>query len=369
MNERIYLSPPNVGEAEEKAAVSVLKGGWVAPVGPKINEFESTLSSHFHGKKVLLLNSGTAALHLSMLLAGVQPGDTVVTSSLTFAACANVILYEKATPVFLDSETDSWNMDPVVLEEYLSKTSQRPKAIIVTHLYGVSASISKLVSIAKKYKIAVIEDAAEAVGAAYKGQQLGTFGHYGILSFNGNKIVTSGGGGALICDDADYKKGLHLATQANTGNALGMYEHDAPGYNYRLSNVLASVGAAQFQKLTVFMDIKSKIAERYKRELASYLTFPEAPDYSMPNYWLTTAILKTPFKPADLFDWLQTKNIESRRIWKPLHLQKAYRNFEFIGSGTCENIFNRGICLPSGTGLSASDQSRVIQEVKKFFEA
>ncbi len=361
---RIYLSPPNIGEEEKRTVLDSLESGWIAPVGPMLDQFEEDLSSHFN-RKVLLLNSGTSALHLSLILVGVQQGDHVVTSSMTFAACANVIFYQHAVPVFIDSEEQTWNMDPQLLEEYLKKAKTKPKAIILTHLYGVPARISEVKSIADKHEITLIEDAAEALGSFHETIPLGSIGKFGVLSFNGNKIITTSGGGALICDNEAYKRGLHLATQANKG--WKHYEHDEVGYNYRMSNVLAGLGRAQFGKIDRYIGAKQRINKVYRDELNNYLAFPIAYDKSH-NLWLSTALMNTDSDPEELIKWLEKYNIESRRLWKPLHLHNAYKRFQFIRSGVCERIYNKGICLPSGTGLSETDQFRVIDSVKAFYE-
>ncbi|MEM6735808.1 MAG: aminotransferase class I/II-fold pyridoxal phosphate-dependent enzyme [Bacteroidota bacterium] len=361
---RIYLSPPTVNKKDKEVMISSLMSGWIAPKGPMLDRFEDELSRYFHGKKVLLLNSGTSALHLSLILAGVQKGDYVVTSSMTFAACANVIFYQCAIPVFIDSEEHTWNMDPKLLEGFLSKARIKPKAIILTHSYGIPANIDAIKIIAHSYRISLIEDAAEALGSFYKSAPVGSLGDFGVVSFNGNKIITTSGGGALICDEAKYLKGLHLATQANRG--VGYYDHDQIGYNYRLSNILAGLGLAQFQKLPSFLKKKKHIYSRYEEELKDYLFFPHSLVNNHSNYWLTVALVKEDKDPTNLINWLERENIESRRVWKPLHLHRAYQGYEFIGQGICEGFFKKGICLPSGSGLSQSDQDRVITAVKKF---
>lgn len=366
MKERIYLSPPNIDEHEQKVVTQALASGWVAPVGPDLDRFEEDLDHIFQGRRSLLLNSGTSALHLSLILAGISEGDIVLTSSMTFGACANVILYQKAIPVFIDSEDETWNMDPVLLEQFLAHVQVRPKAIIVPHLYGVPAKIEEIVEIAHKHDIVVIEDAAEALGAEWAKQPLGTYGDFGVVSFNGNKIITTSGGGALICDEQNYDAGLHIATQANVGR--GEYEHNQVGYNYRMSNILAGLGRAQLQKLSSFLEIKHKIFACYQAELSDYLDFPEERNLAKSNYWLSTGLIKSGRQPLELINWLEKNDIEARRLWKPLHLHKAYKSYKFIGKGRCESIFDHGICLPSGTGLTSDQQSRVISLIKNFFE-
>ena len=360
---RIYLSPPNVGEFERSEVAEVLNSGWVAPAGEAIGDFERSLEAHFPDKKVLALNSGTSALHLALILAGVEDGDQVVVSSFTFAACANVILYERAVPIFMDSESKTWNLDPELLQDYLANTDILPKAIIVTHLYGMPAQIERIVSIATKYKVAVIEDAAEAVGTQVNGQQVGGFGDYGILSFNGNKIITTSAGGALVCNDEDRTRGLHLATQANSGN-FG-YDHKEAGYNYRMSNVLAGIGVGQLRRLQEFVEKKRSIFEKYMNALSDDFVFLEEPENHFSNRWLSTGILRVG-EVENLIAFLDKKNIETRRLWKPLHLHEAYKSAPFCGSGVAERLYKNGICLPSGTGLTDGEQSYVIDQILEW---
>lgn len=357
---RIYLSPPNVGESEINEVDKVLNSGWVAPVGKAIKDFEKDLGVYFPDKKVLALNSGTSALHLALILAGIEDGDQVVVSSFTFAACANVILYERAVPVFLDSETQTWNLDPDLLEDYLAHADPLPKAIIVTHLYGMPAQIERIVSIVAKYKVAVVEDAAEAVGSHVNGMNVGDFGDYGILSFNGNKIITTSTGGALVCRKEDKARGLHLATQANSGK-FG-YDHKEAGYNYRMSNVLAGIGVGQLKKLPEFLEKKRSIFEKYKNALSGDFVFLNEPENHFSNRWLTTGILRRG-EVESLIAFLDKRNIETRRLWKPLHLHEAYNSAPFHGSGVAERLYENGICLPSGTGMTDEEQSYVIDQV------
>lgn len=365
-NQRIYLSPPNVSDAELHEIEKVISSGWVAPVGDAIDKFESELAVHFSGKSVLAVNSGTSALHLAIILAGIEDGDEVLVSSFTFAACANVILYERAIPIFIDSENESWNLDPDLLESYLESVSNLPKAIIVTHLFGMPADIIRIVDIAKRYGIKVIEDAAEALGSCVNGQQVGGLGDYGILSFNGNKIITTSAGGALICEKEDWEKGKYLSSQANS-ESFG-YNHKEAGYNYRLSNVLAGIGVAQLPKLKDFVNKKRSIFDRYETELDSHFTFLHEHEGYFSNRWLTTALMNDQTKSiTELIYFLNKNGIESRRLWKPLHMHEAYSQGIFIGEGACEEIFKNGICLPSGSGLTMDQQSKVIDKIKEWF--
>ncbi|WP_421762616.1 aminotransferase class I/II-fold pyridoxal phosphate-dependent enzyme [Ekhidna sp.] len=364
-DQRIYLSPPNVGDDEFLQVKSVFDGGWIAPVGPSIDEFESRLSAYFD-REVIALNSGTSALHLALIIAGVESEDHVLVSAHTFAACANVVLYERATPIFIDSESETWNIDPHLLDKYLSQCKKLPKAIIVTHIYGMPAKMKEVADIAKRYDIKLIEDAAESLGSKIDGQMTGGFGDYGVVSFNGNKIITTSAGGALICNIKEKSRGLHLATQANSGK-FG-YDHKEVGYNYRMSNVLAGIGIAQLANLYSFIARKRQIYQRYESELASYFAFLPEPSGSFSNRWLTAALVKhEAFDVEDLISFLDANNIESRRFWKPLNLHDAYASYRFIGGGVGEQLYKRGICLPSGTGLSQEQQSYVIDRVKSFF--
>ncbi len=364
--DRIYLSPPQVGDSEQQALIQTLEEGWIAPLGPQLDQFEQKLESQFSGQRVLALNSGTSALHLALLLAGVEQGDDVIIGSFTFCAAANATCYVGARPVFMDSEEKTWNMDPDLLKEYVRKARSGPKAVIVTHLYGMPAKIDQIRSICNEFGITLVEDAAEALGSTYDGTALGGFGTYGILSFNGNKIVTTGGGGALIANKKAYKRGLHLAMQANKGKYD--YEHEEVGYNVRMSNVLAGLGIAQLDKLEIFVEKKRAIFAHYKERLAGFFDFHEEDERSASNRWLTTPLLKesfAPVSPLKLIEFLDTQNIESRRLWKPLHLQPAFDGAEFIGSGASTRIYERGLCLPSGVGLTKQQQEQVVASLKQ----
>lgn len=359
---RIYLSPPNVGEEESGSLRDVIQSGWVAPVGPQLNVFEEELESKFPGKRVLALSSGTSALHLALILSGVSDGDEVLVGSFTFAAAVNVVHYERAIPVFLDSECDTWNIDPNLLSEYL-KNHTAPKAVIVTHLFGVPAKVDELRKICKHYGIKMIEDAAEALGSKYQGCFLGGFGDYGVLSFNGNKIITTGGGGALVVGEKGYDRALHLATQANKG--VFDYDHHEVGFNYRLSNVLAGVGVAQLKKLDAFVKKKRSVFAYYNEHLSQdVFELPKEPDESLCNRWLTTPLIQVEgITPLTIIQFLDEQNIESRALWRPLHLHKAYEKARFYGSGVCEKIYSEGLCLPSGTQLSDEDLAYIVDQV------
>ncbi|MEP1094214.1 MAG: aminotransferase class I/II-fold pyridoxal phosphate-dependent enzyme [Cyclobacteriaceae bacterium] len=361
----IYLSPPNVGDEEKAQLALAIDSGWVAPVGPWLDLFEKELGLRLADKKVLAVNSGTSALHLALNLADIGSGDDVLVGTFTFAACVNVVLYQGANPIFIDSESETWNLDPDLLIAYLSSNKKRPKAIIVTHLYGVPAKIKQIKSICEEYGLILIEDAAEALGAKYEGEPVGTFGDFGVISFNGNKLITTGGGGALISSESNYEKGLHLSTQANTD--LFGYDHDQVGYNYRLSNVLASVGVAQLEKMEDFLKRKREVFNYYQSNLPSIFTFKEEPKHSFCNRWLTTPLIDDEnLDPLDLIKFLGDRKIQSRPLWKPLHLNKAYTDFPFVGTGVAEGLFRRGICLPSGTALSEAGLSYIVKQINSF---
>ncbi len=367
-NQRIYLSPPNVSEEEQKKVQQTLASGWVAPAGPSIDEFEENLARRYESREVVTLNSGTSALHLALIMSGVERGDHVLVSSFTFAACANVVCYQGAIPIFIDSEGDTWNLDSKILSDYLADCDQLPKAIIVTHLFGMPAKMDEIVKVAKAYNVIVIEDAAEALGAKINEKDIGQIGDFGILSFNGNKIITTSGGGSLICTIEEKSRAIHLATQANSGK--NEYDHHEVGYNYRMSNVLAGLGIAQLNRLESFVDKKRQIFDRYKGELNDYFDFLEEPTDFFSNRWLTTCTLKEERREImALIQFLDKQNIETRRVWKPLHLHQAYRDFSFHGNGVCEEIFNKGICLPSGTGLINDQQEYVIKSIKTWFQS
>lgn len=362
---RIYLSPPNIAGNELSILEEILDSGWVAPVGKAIDDFENQLAKKYEGRSIVAVNSGTSALHLAMILSSVGRGDDVLVSSFTFAACANVILYQGANPIFIDSEADTWNMDPDLVEGYLKSAKRIPKAVIVTHLYGMPAQIDQICDTAKEYGVKVIEDAAEALGTTINYKNVGCFGDFGVISFNGNKIITTSAGGILICDHHNRDKAIHLATQANSGR-FG-YDHREIGYNYRMSNVLAGLGLGQLEHLEDFIARKRAIYESYFQSLNDEFEFLGEPAGCFSNRWLSTTILKDPNrKVEDLIRYLDKEGIETRRLWKPLHLHGAYSNYNFVGSGVAENLFERGICLPSGTGLSKDDQNYVIDRIRKW---
>ena len=366
--ERVYLHPPAIDDQEIDHVIDVLKSGWVSTVGSVLDHFERDLEMIHADKRVLALNSGTSALHLGLRLAGITTGDRVGVSSLTFCASANVVLYEGAIPVFFDSEGDGWNLDPVLLEEYLTKNHL--KALILTHLFGMPAQIKEIRRICMENGVLLIEDAAEALGATYDDQAVGTFGAYGALSFNGNKIVTTSSGGALICDEYQYEEGLKLASQAKEPGT-SEYHHLALGYNYRLSNVLAGIGVAQLRKLPAYLARKQDLFQYYADHLpGKYFQLQASSGRAKSNHWLTGIVVQETVQeeisPSEIIEVLEKANIEARHFWKPMHLQPLYQDSKVIGGGQSEWLFKNGICLPSGAGLSQIDQDRIVSVILEF---
>lgn len=368
---RIYLSPPHLSGLEEAFLKEALDSGWIAPLGPQVEAFEKEFAEVVGAPYALALSSGTAAIHLALLAAGVEPGDEVVVSTLTFAASAFPVLYIGARPIFVDSERRSWNMDPHLLAEFLerrAKVGRLPKAVILVHLYGQSADIDPIQELCEAYGVALIEDAAEALGSTYKGRSPGTLGVAGIYSFNGNKIITTSGGGMLVSSDAELiAHARKLATQAR--EPVPWYEHAEVGYNYRLSNLLAAVGRAQLRTLEDRVQARRRIFERYVAGLSDLpgLTFqPEAP-WGRHTRWLTVITLDPEAfgrTPEEVRRALEEQGIETRPVWKPMHLQPVFREAETVGGEVAEELFARGLCLPSGSSLSLEDQDRVIEAIR-----
>jgi dTDP-4-amino-4,6-dideoxygalactose transaminase len=360
---------------EKRYVEDAFDTNWIAPVGPHISSFEKKLSSLSSDFKVAALCSGTASLHLALILSGVKKGDQVLCSSFTFSASANPIAYVGANPVFIDSEKESWNMSPVLLEKAIKDCileNEKPKAIMLVHLYGMPAKIDEIMKIANRYDIPVIEDAAEALGSTYKNKPLGTFGVFGIYSFNGNKIITTSGGGALICKDRDLvEKAKFLATQARDDKPH--YEHSEIGYNYRMSNICAAIGLGQLEILEERILQKRAIKSFYKEQLSSIkeISFLDENVNSYSNFWLTTILLSenSTIDREQLRLHLEKENIESRPLWKPMHLQPVFKECKSYVNGVSEDLFNRGLCLPSGTNMSIADLKRVVSKIKELYEA
>ena len=373
-NNRIWLSLAHMSGNEQKYIQEAFDTNWGVPLGPNVDGFEKDLQQYLEQERfVVALSAGTAALHLGLIQLGVKAGDEVICQSFTFSASANPILYQHATPVFVDSEPQTWNMDPDWMEEAIvdrfKKTGRYPKAIIPVHLYGMPANMERITAIANKYGIPVLEDAAESLGAEYKGQKCGTFGDFGVLSFNGNKMITTSGGGALVCRTAEQAaKTKFYATQAR--DQAPHYQHSQIGYNYRMSNICAGIGRGQMTVLQKHVDRRRAIQKMYSRALTGYkgirLLENPSPDYNS-NHWLT-CILVDPalagFSREDLRLKMEAENIETRPLWKPMHLQPVLAGTPFYGNDTSEKLFEQGLCLPSGSSLTDEDVQRVIECVK-----
>ncbi len=367
MSERIYLSPPDMTKKEREALLAAFDSNWIAPLGPEVDAFERELAARAGVGAAAALSSGTAALHLALVLLDVGPGDEVWTATMTFAATANAIRYVGATPVFIDSEPETWNLDPARLREALREASRRgalPKALIAVDLYGQCADYDAILAACDEHGVVVIEDAAEALGATYRERPAGSFGAVGVFSFNGNKVITTSGGGALVSnDDMLVERARHLASQAR--QPVAHYEHEEVGYNYRLSNLLAALGRAQLSRLDALIDTRRKINQRYRRafeEIDGITFLSEAPGRRS-NCWLTCILLdesRLGATPDQVRRHLEAQNIEARPVWKPMHLQPAYRDCRVVGGEVAEGLFRRGLCLPSGSTLSTEMQQRVI---------
>ena len=375
MIEKIWLSSPHMGGNEQKYVQEAFDTNWIAPLGPNVNGFEQDLSNYIkEDAKVVCLSSGTSALHLALILANVKQDDDVICQSMTFSASANPIIYQKAKPIFIDSEKDTWNICPIALEEAIKEgisKGKKPKAIILVHLYGMPAKMDAILAIAKKYEITLIEDAAEALGATYKGQKCGTFGDFGILSFNGNKIITTSGGGALVCKtEASKQKAIYLATQARDN--APHYQHSAIGYNYRMSNIVAGIGRGQMEVLDTHINLRRNNNQFYQelfKEVKGVTFFKEPTNEYFSNHWLSCIVIDsaiTGFSREDLRLHLEKENIESRPLWKPMHLQPIFSDCNYFGEKISENLFNNGLCLPSGSNLTDADRKRIATSIKKL---
>ena len=383
MKPRIWLSLAHMSGREQEFIQEAFDTNWVVPLGPNVNAFEQSLRDFLieNGElqteakemRIVALSAGTAALHLGLILLGVQPGDEVICQSFTFAASANPIAYLEATPVFVDSEKETWNMDPVLLEEAikdrLEKTGKLPKAIIPVHLYGMPVKMDEVMEVANRYGIPVLEDSAEALGSEYKGRKCGTIGEYGVLSFNGNKMITTSGGGALICPNEEKaKRALFYATQAR--EQAPHYQHEKIGYNYRMSNICAGIGRGQMFVLDEHVARRRAIHDLYVKLLAGLkgvkvMCQPEGEGFNS-NYWLTCITVEPEeagFTREDVRLALDEENIESRPLWKPMHLQPVFKDAPYYGNGTSERLFEIGLCLPSGPTLTDEDVERVVKVI------
>ncbi|KAB8133394.1 aminotransferase class I/II-fold pyridoxal phosphate-dependent enzyme [Gracilibacillus oryzae] len=366
VKERIFLSSPHMSEEgyEMQYVQEAFDTNWIAPLGENVNEFERELAAKVGSKSAAALSSGTGAIHLALRAAGVGEGDIVFCPTLTFSATANPIIYQHAVPVFIDSNYETWNMCPQALEEAFEKFPE-VKAVIVVHLYGLSADMDKIMEICREHDVVVIEDAAESLGGYYKGQHTGTFGDYGIYSFNGNKIITTSGGGMLVSNNEEkVAKVRFWATQSR--DQARHYQHSELGFNYRMSNVVAGIGRGQLKVLDKRVEKKKYIFEYYKRELCELggVEFMPVNEWDEPNYWLSSLTLRSNVRPIDVMEALEKENIESRPIWKPMHLQPFFENYAFVGTGVSENLFENGLCLPSDTKMTDEDLQRVVETIK-----
>lgn len=366
MPNKIFLASPHMSDEgyEMKYIEEAFSTNWIAPLGANVDGFEKELAEKVEAKYSAALISGTAAIHMALKSAGIEQGDIVFCPTLTFSATANPIIYQNATPVFIDSNFETWNMDIEALEKAFVKYPN-VKAVIVVHLYGLSADMDKIMKVCNKHHVTVIEDAAESLGTLYKGRHTGTFGEYGVFSFNGNKIITTSGGGMLVSDNEDkIAKVRFWATQAR--DKARHYQHSELGYNYRMSNIVAGIGRGQLKVLDDRIEKKKYIFNFYKRELSDLdgIEFMPINEWNEPNYWLSCILLNGKVRPDDIIEALERENIESRPIWKPMHMQPFYKSFDFIGSGVSERIFNNGICLPSDTKLTDEDLHRVCKIIK-----
>lgn len=375
-NPRIHLSPPHMSGLERGFVDEAFDSNWIAPVGPQLDAFEREFAEAVGSPYALALSSGTAGLHLALILAGIGPSDEVMVSTLTFSASVNVILYQGARPVFIDSERTSWNMDPALLAEALAERAAQgrlPKAVILVHLYGQSADINPILAACAKYGVALIEDAAEALGATYHGQTPGTLGQSGIFSFNGNKIITTSGGGMLVSEDGDLiKHARKLATQAR--DDAPHYQHTEVGYNYRMSNVLAAIGRGQLAVLEERVQARRRNYDFYQSSLGSLpgLSFmPEAP-WGRSSRWLTCIQVNPELfgaVPEVIRLALEAENIESRPLWKPMHLQPIFAAYETVGGEVSSALFGMGLCLPSGSALTEQELARVCDVVTQVYDS
>ena len=373
MSNSIQLATPHMSDEgyELEYIHDAFAKNWIAPLGENVNEFEKAVKGYLGTGNTVALSAGTAALHLSMILAGVKSGDKVFCQSLTFSASANPVAYLGAEPVFIDSDYETWNMDPKALELAFERYG-KPAAVVVVHLYGNPAKLDEITEICRRHNVPLIEDAAEALGSEYMGEKCGTFGEYGVLSFNGNKIITTSGGGMLVCrDEADAKHALKLATQAR--EPFPWYQHEEIGYNYRMSNVVAGVGRGQMKVLDLRVRQKLAIFDRYAQNLAGLpLTFQPEMEGTKSNRWLTSILLDPGcgITPMELLNALNEENIEGRPLWKPMHAQPIFAGNRYVTAGDAsvsDDLFARGVCLPSDTKMTMEDVDRVCECIRKVF--
>ena len=367
--ERIFLSSPHMSDEgyEQQYVQEAFDTNWIAPLGENVNQFEIELAEKVSSNHAAALSSGTAAIHLALKATGVKQGDIVFCPTLTFSATANPIIYQNATPVFIDSDYETWNMSPKALEEAFEKYPEA-KAVIVVHLYGLSANMDKIMEICKRHDVPIIEDAAESLGTYYKGKHTGTVGDYGIFSFNGNKIITTSGGGMLVSDNEEaIAKARFWATQSR--DSARHYQHSELGYNYRMSNIVAGIGRGQLKVLDERVEKKRYIYNFYKRELSGLegVEFMPTNEWDEPNYWLSSMILTGDVRPNEVIDRLEEENIESRPVWKPMHMQPYFEVYDYVGGEVSEELFKNGICLPSDTKMDDEDLKRVCRIIKELW--
>lgn len=370
MAERIFLSSPHMSDEgyEQHYVKEAFDTNWIAPLGTNVNEFENELAAKVGSKAAAALSSGTSAIHLALKAAGVEKDDIVFCSTLTFSATANPIIYQNAIPVFIDSDYETWNMSPKALEEAFEKYPQ-VKAVLLVHLYGLSADMDQIVALCKKHNVALIEDAAESLGTFYKGQHTGTFGDYGIFSFNGNKIITTSGGGMLVSNNEEsISKTRFWATQSR--DQARHYQHSELGFNYRMSNVVAGIGRGQLKVLEDRVAKKNYIYNFYKSNLSDLegVEFMPSNDWDKPNYWLSAMTLTGKIRPVEVMDALEKENIESRPVWKPMHMQPYFEKYDFVGMDVSEKLFENGICLPSDTKITDEQLERVVKIIRGLWE-
>lgn len=371
MENKIWLASPHMSDEgyEMEYVKEAFDTNWVAPLGPNVNNFEIELSNKVGAGFGAALISGTAAIHLALKAIGVKEGDIVICPTLTFSATANPIIYQNAIPVFVDSDLSTWNICPIALTKALKKYKDRVKAVLVVHLYGLSADMDKIMEICNEYNIPIIEDSAESLGTYYKNKHTGTFGEFGVFSFNGNKIITTSGGGMLVSDEEDkIKKVRFWATQSR--DSARHYQHSELGFNYRMSNVVAGIGRGQLKVLDQRVDKKKYIFEFYKKELGHLegVEFMPINDWNEPNYWLSVMTLKGKVRPLDVMEALEKENIESRPVWKPMHMQPFFAEYDYIGGNVSEKLFENGVCLPSDTKMTDDDLQRVVKIIKSLWE-
>ena len=377
MNSKIWLSSPHMGGTEQKYIQEAFDANWVAPLGPNVNGLEQDLENYLDNQAhVGALSSGTAAIHLGLILLGVQTGDEVICQSMTFSASANPILYLGATPIFIDSEEQTWNLCPIALEKAIQdrmNNGKKPKAIIAVHLYGVPYQIEAIREVADKYTIPILEDSAEALGSTYKGEKCGTFGDIGVLSFNGNKIITTSGGGAIVTKTAAQKeKAIFYATQSRDN--APHYQHSEIGYNYRMSNICAGIGRGQMEVLDEHVALRRQMHDFYVKVFASIEgvdVFSTPNDDYFANYWLSAITIDASktngITPETLRLAFEAANIESRPLWKPMHLQPIFSNYPYYGNQVAETLFETGLCLPSGSNLTNNDRERIASVIASLF--